>query len=121
MDKVPETCICCQEAPATIFCENCNMALCTENKCSANLHLFPESMQQHKQRPINGAASAAATAQARDRLSQLLASLQASAADEERQKKAKEGTAGTAAAATTTAAAAAAPTAAAAANAPAPK
>jgi hypothetical protein len=68
------------EAPAAIWCENCTMALCTENKCAVNLHLFPESMQQHKQKPINAAASAAATAQARDRLTQLLASLQASAA-----------------------------------------
>jgi hypothetical protein len=56
------------------------MALCSENKCATNLHLFPESMQHHKQKPINAAASAQSTAAARDRLTQLLASLQATAA-----------------------------------------
>ncbi len=89
---VQDTCICCFEAPATIWCENCGMALCSENKCAVNLHLFPESMQTHKQKPINSAASAASTAQARDRLTQLLASLQANAEEDKNKKKDGKGT-----------------------------
>jgi len=76
--SVPQRCAVCQDVTGVLYCEECTMYFCTQNRCDTNFHLFPERLTAHTRRPVtsSGMSTGSATNNSAASYQQLMAQAQ---------------------------------------------